>query len=717
MQKFRDLKVQVKLLSGFIFVSVITLIIGVFSIIKTSEITDLGDEMANKQAPGIMYLGNMSSALNAVGVCERGLLNDEFTRRNLRTAQYKVLAERLEIIKTEAQRYNAFEHSDIEQTKWNEYQTAYSQWRNIGEQFLQLSKEKDNLLAQGIAIESPQMQALNNQLLNTYLDERPFFVKADGALRELINENWNQISAGNKETNSIESSALLFMIMFSIAGFVIAIAIGLYISRLIVKPLKEAFAVISELTQGSLQHRMTWNTKDEFGEMTKKINGFTESLSSFVQSIYHVADGDFSYVKKINDSKNEIAPALEKIVSTLTELKSETDVMIQKYQDGFTDYKGDESKFKGGYRTIIEGFNKSVFTVIGVVREGTLTLERIAKGDLTARMVGEYKNNYAGYQKQINFVGESLENIVKQVKDSVNATASASSQISSSSEEMAAGAQEQSAQASEVASAVEEMTKTIFETSHNAEEATKTAQKAGDAAKEGGNVVHQTVEGMVRIAEVVKQSAATVEALGKSSDQIGEIVQVIDDIADQTNLLALNAAIEAARAGEQGRGFAVVADEVRKLAERTTKATKEIAQMIKQIQKDTTGAVESMQVGTAEVEKGKHLADMAGEALKEIITGAEEVVSIVSQVAVASHEQSSAASEISKNIEAISSVTHESASGVEQIARAAEDLNRLTNNLSNMVSRFKVSESDDNYKKNYQHSAGIHHNIGAEVLN
>jgi methyl-accepting chemotaxis protein len=137
--------------------------------------------------------------------------------------------------------------------------------------------------------------------------------------------------------------------------------------------------------------------------------------------------------------------------------------------------------------------------------------------------------------------------------------------------------------------------------------------------------------------------------------------------------------------------------------------------MIKQIQKDTTGAVESMQVGTAEVEKGKQLADKAGEALTEIISGAEEVVSIVSQVAVASHEQSGAASEISKNIEAISSVTHESASGVEQIARAAEDLNRLTNNLSNMISKFKVSETDDHYG-DYHHHTGIRH-MNAEVLN
>ena len=162
--------------------------------------------------------------------------------------------------------------------------------------------------------------------------------------------------------------------------------------------------------------------------------------------------------------------------------------------------------------------------------------------------------------------------------------------------------------------------------------------------------------GMNKIAEVVTEAASTVQELGNSSEKIGEIVQVIDDIADQTNLLALNAAIEAARAGEQGRGFAVVADEVRKLAERTTKATKEIASMIKQIQKETIGAVQSMEKGTVEVSKGKELVEKAGVSLNQIISSSQEVVDNVSQVAAASEEQSATSEQISKNIEAISSV-------------------------------------------------------------
>jgi methyl-accepting chemotaxis protein len=323
-------------------------------------------------------------------------------------------------------------------------------------------------------------------------------------------------------------------------------------------------------------------------------------------------------------------------------------------------------------------------------------MELFANGDLTASLIPEkdgdiIANLYAGFNKSVQNIGR----LINSVMEAVQATASAANQISSSTEEMAAGAQEQSAQATEVAGAVEEMTKTIYETTKNTGQATEASKNSGEVAKEGGRVVEETIRGMNRISDVVKKSAETVQALGKSSDQIGEIVQVIDDIADQTNLLALNAAIEAARAGEQGRGFAVVADEVRKLAERTTKATKEIATMIKQIQKDTSGAVESMEQGTKEVEVGKQLAEKAGTSLQEIIHGAERVLDIVSQVAAASEEQSSAAEQISKNIESISSVTQQSAGGIQQIAHASEDLNRLTLNLQGLISQFKVDDTSN----------------------
>ena len=316
--------------------------------------------------------------------------------------------------------------------------------------------------------------------------------------------------------------------------------------------------------------------------------------------------------------------------------------------------------------------------------------EIIATGDLTVDVTQTSRDEIGQLSASFKKMVDSLRETIGQVGEASTAVASASNQISSSTEEMAAGAQEQTSQAGEVASAVEEMTKTIVENSRNAGSTAETAKQARLAAEQGGKVVEETVAGMNRIADVVHQSADTVKALGKSSDQIGEIIGVIDDIADQTNLLALNAAIEAARAGEQGRGFAVVADEVRKLAERTTKATKEIASMIKKIQGETVGAVSAMEQGTKEVEKGKMLADKAGESLKEIVDVSQKVTDMVSQIAAASEQQSSASEQISKNVEAISAVTGQTASGTQQIAKAAEDLNRLTDTLAQLISRFRL---------------------------
>lgn len=325
--------------------------------------------------------------------------------------------------------------------------------------------------------------------------------------------------------------------------------------------------------------------------------------------------------------------------------------------------------------------------------------EIIANGDLTVIVTYEGKDEFGRLADALRKMVNSLRTTISEVTEVSATVASASTQISSSTEEMAAGAQEQTSQAGEVASAVEEMTKTIIENSKNASNTSDTAKEAKQAAEKGGKVVEDTISGMTTIADVVKRSADTVKELGKSSDQIGEIIGVIDDIADQTNLLALNAAIEAARAGEQGRGFAVVADEVRKLAERTTKATKEIAGMIKKIQGETVGAVNAMDQGTQKVDEGMKLADKAGASLKEIVDISQRVTDMVNQIAAASEEQSSASEQISKNVEAISAVTNQTATGTQQIAHAAEDLNRLTENLTQIVARFKLSNSDQGYSK------------------
>jgi methyl-accepting chemotaxis protein len=286
---------------------------------------------------------------------------------------------------------------------------------------------------------------------------------------------------------------------------------------------------------------------------------------------------------------------------------------------------------------------------------------------------------------------ESMHNMVTSIKSTAEQVASASTQLYATSEQIATGAEEVASQAGTVATASEEMSCTSTEIANNCLMAVESSQRASDSASSGFAVVQETVDEMSRIAERVKESACTVESLGARSDQIGEIVGTIEDIADQTNLLALNAAIEAARAGEQGRGFAVVADEVRALAERTTKATKEIGAMIKAIQMETKGAVHSMQEGVREVEKGTVDAARSGQALQEILEQANSVTMQINQIATAAEEQTATTNEITNNIQQITEVVHETAKGSQESAAAANQLSRLADELQQLVGTFKLA--------------------------
>jgi len=670
---FKNLKVSKKLFLGFGIATLLTITVGVISYKSLNEMTKGKQEIYNENLIPVKILGEINSAMYKTRGDARSIViaktleeKEQYVQmcKEQGTAIDRSVEEFVSIIKDEEQTAKAKKVREI----WDKCVLAI-------EKAYQYIKTGESDKA--VAVFDTECEPYLKESLST-LD---YLIKNAVKKAEVISTELDQEAADSE----------LLMILSVIASIIITVLFALMITKMIVEPVKRAMDVIGELSNGRLQLRMDWNTEDEFGIMGKSLNKFADSLKKYVQCIYDVANGEFTYARQVKDDRNEMAPALETIVATLKDLKKETDLMAENYGEGNTDYTGDVERFKGGYKTIVAGFNRSVKLIIDIVRDGMKSMSVISSGDLTHRMEGEYKNRYKLLKDTINNLGESLESVVIQVTDAVAATVSASDQISSSSEEMAAGAQEQSAQTTEIATAVEEMTKTIMETTMNADLAAETAKKAGNYAKDGGTVVKETIEGMSRIEEVVKKSAMTVKALGSSSDQIGEIIQVINDIADQTNLLALNAAIEAARAGEQGRGFAVVADEVRKLAERTTKATKEIASMIKQIQKDTTEAVNSMELGTSEVEKGKELTDKAGKALSEIIEGSAEVINIITMVASASQEQSAAAEQISKNIEAISSVTNQNAAGTQQIARAAEDLNRLTNNLQNAIEHFKVS--------------------------
>jgi methyl-accepting chemotaxis protein len=322
-------------------------------------------------------------------------------------------------------------------------------------------------------------------------------------------------------------------------------------------------------------------------------------------------------------------------------------------------------------------------------------LSRFAKGDLKPRLAEDATDEIGEIGKHLNRFVQTLEENLREVSFGTARLASASEEISASAREQSNGAEMQRDQTRHVATAMQQMSATVGQISESSTKAAAAARQSAETARDGGKVVEETLQKMRQIAESVAAASQRVTGLGKRSEQIGQIVAVIDEIAEQTNLLALNAAIEAARAGDQGRGFAVVADEVRKLAERTSTATREIAEMIGSIQGETTSAVQAMESGVRLVKAGSETTTLAGASLQEIIGAGNHVGEMVNQIAAASTEQSAAAQEINASVEQIARITSEMANGSRQSATACEELSSLALNLEALVRRYRLSTESE----------------------
>jgi len=425
-------------------------------------------------------------------------------------------------------------------------------------------------------------------------------------------------------------SANLFTTMLTIilAGAAIAVFLGLYISSLISKPLGAAVNMIKEMGQGHLDTRLRIDRKDEIGVMAKTMDKFADDMQNIViGTMKKISVGDLSTIIEPKDPKDEISAALKGTTDALRAL---------------------------------------------IIDDGGMVLTAAANKDLSQRLTGDYEGEYAKMKENINTVVGNLDNALSQVTEAVSQVTSASNQIAGGAQSLADGASVQASSLEEVSASLEEISSMTKQTAENSNLAKTLAAEARSAADNGD-------ASMKRMAEAIRQIKA-------SSDNTAEIVKTIDDIAFQTNLLALNAAVEAARAGEAGKSFAVVAEEVRRLARRSAEAAKNTSEMIEESVKCADGGVT--------------IAEEVAKSLGEIVGRADKMGGLIAEIAAASNEQALGISQVNTAVVQMNQVTQQNAANSEESASASEELSSQAAELSTMVSEFTLSGGAEHSEQN-----------------
>jgi twitching motility protein PilJ len=316
-------------------------------------------------------------------------------------------------------------------------------------------------------------------------------------------------------------------------------------------------------------------------------------------------------------------------------------------------------------------------------------IEDLADGDLTvtASVTEDFTGTIAD---SINYSVDQLRDLVATINLTAGQVAAAVQETQATAMHLAQASEHQAQQISEASTAINDMAQSIDQVSANAAESSAVAERSVEIANKGNEVVHNTIHGMDNIREQIQDTAKRIKRLGESSQEIGDIVSLIDDIADQTNILALNAAIQASMAGDAGRGFAVVADEVQRLAERSSAATRQIETLVRAIQTDTNEAVISMEQTTTEVVRGARLAQDAGVALEEIEGVSKTLAALIQSISNAAQQQTSSAGQISLTMNVIQQITSQTSSGSTATAESIGNLAKMASQLRRSVSGFTL---------------------------
>jgi methyl-accepting chemotaxis protein len=695
MQRIKNFKLTTKMMLAFGVVLALMLVQGIAAFVGLNSLNDSTMQVTGNVLPSVKAAGELRSMIT-----------------ELRSTSYRQHVRASDSVKAEAKKLAADSEKRIDQAikdyqglivdaeERKAYDTLVKEWKAAKQSYADVQEMLD------LGLPDDAVDAF----IGTTRDQHRKATDAVTALITVVDRQSNAASSGARSTFKASSTLMVIMLLVGIVG---GLALAWFFARAIANAVGEAVRVANDVSAGKLDGKIDTSRQDEVGQLLTAMQRMQTQVQSVIaaqsemaarhdegQISYRMDDSAFpgeygrmvrdtnalvaSHLQAIGDAlkimqrysigdlsldmpklpgeKANLTETMDATKANLSAINGEIKRLAMAASSGDFSQRGDVDKYQYDFRDMIDGLNQLMETTDGNLAEVSELLQAIARGDLTARMEGDFHGVFARMRDDANATVAQLTDIVGRIQDASTSINTAAGEIASGNSDLSRRTEQQAANLEETAASMEELTSTVRQNAESARQANQLAQGAAGVASQGGEVVGKVV--------------TTMRDIEQSSKKIADIISVIDGIAFQTNILALNAAVEAARAGEQGRGFAVVASEVRTLAQRSANAAKEIKGLI--------------ETSVDKVADGSKLVNQAGATMGEIVASVQRVTDIMAEISAASQEQSAGIEQVNQTITQMDETTQQNAALVEEASAAARSMEEQAQALSESVSVFKL---------------------------
>lgn len=683
-----NIRIGRKLIGSFLIVVIIMIFVGLVGFSGVSTTNTYVENMYREQLLPTDHLETLNAEIWQL----RGNTAVYYTLPNQRETYRKQNDALIEIIDKNITEYQSLVSSDEEKAIYMELTDAWTKYKTAIENFYHLVDSGDT------------KSAMDSMISGELVTERK---ACSDAMQKLVDKNLKDADESSRESNAVNSQVILQITIALVIGVVIAFLMGYFISRSISVPLAKGAFMMKEMSRGHLDNRMRLTRKDEIGELSQAMDNFSDDLQHvIIAGMKQIAAGDISLSISPQDEKDEIAPAFNQLISAINSITGEVKTLIAEAKDGRLNQRGDISKFSGVYQDIIVGINDMLEAITIPLKEILRVSELFAHAKFSARFDEDViiKGDLIALKNGLNTVGIELSKAIRDVSEQVSALSASSEEAAASIEEITAGASSVAQSSSvvsmnadnslssveQVLTAMEELNISVSTVATKVDTVSRLSQGANSTSTDGIKQAAVAENGINAINGAVNDVGSIISEIKDQMAEIGKIVEIISNIADQTNLLALNAAIEAARAGDAGMGFAVVANEVKTLAQESQGSAENIAKIISSLQHQSERAAIAMNQATNEVMKGSEAITDTIKFFHTIADQVEEISQHMTEVASLSEEEAAAVEEITASVSEVKNMAVETAKEAVGSASASEESSAALNQISTIIGDLSV---------------------------